>query len=334
MLELNEPKKVADSAAVIAECDALDGAIAELRAAYEQYFLGIEKRPPTDKHNALKKRLQMLRNTWTRQTAAKFRVQSLNSKFATYERLWARTIQEIENGTYVRDVRRAKRKAERQDSRAQARPERSELAIEEAPLEDGGDSLEAAMANAVAAVQARQTAPVAPVSSAPSQVGAKPAPVIPSVAPAAPTIAPVVPPVAPASAAAPRSSAPGLPKISPVNPSSPPAAAVRPAAVSQAPTMRPMTAAPMPARPVSSPPSSAPPSANLSDDKLRAVYDAFVKAKRRCNEDTSSLSYEQVATSLRKQVPELMKQHKAKAVEFKVVIKDGKAVLRAVPKDG
>ena len=98
--------------------------------------------------------------------------------------------------------------------------------------------------------------------------------------------------------------------------------------------MRPMSVAPAAARPVSSPPSSAPPSANLSDDKLRAVYDAFVKAKRRCNEDTSSLSYEQVATSLRKQVPELMKQHKAKAVEFKVVIKDGKAVLRAVPKEG
>ena len=331
MVELNEPKKVADSAAVIAECDALDGAIAELRAAYEQYFLGIEKRPPTDKHNALKKRLQLLRNTWTRQTAAKFRVQSLNSKFATYERLWARTIQEIENGTYVRDVRRAKRKAERQDSRAQARPERNELAIDEAPLEEGGDSLEAAMANAVAAVQARQTAPAAPV--------------VPPIAPAAPTIAPVgiapraiapvVPPMAPAgAAAAPRSAAPGLPRISPVNPSSPPAAAVRPGAVSQAPTMRPMTVAPAAARPVSSPPSSAPPSANLSDDKLRAVYDAFVKAKRRCNEDTSSLSYEQVATSLRKQVPELMKQHKAKAVEFKVVIKDGKAVLRAVPKEG
>ena len=30
--------------------------------------------------------------------------------------------------------------------------------------------------------------------------------------------------------------------------------------------------------------------------------------------------------------PELLKQHNAKAVEFKVVIKDGKASLKAVPK--
>ena len=39
-----------------------------------------------------------------------------------------------------------------------------------------------------------------------------------------------------------------------------------------------------------------------------------------------------VAANLRKQVPELLKQHNAKSVEFKVVIKDGKAVLKAVPK--
>jgi hypothetical protein len=44
------------------------------------------------------------------------------------------------------------------------------------------------------------------------------------------------------------------------------------------------------------------------------------------------MSYDSVAASLRKQVPELMKQHGAKSVEFKVIIKDGKAVLKAVPK--
>jgi hypothetical protein len=44
------------------------------------------------------------------------------------------------------------------------------------------------------------------------------------------------------------------------------------------------------------------------------------------------MSFDSVAASLRKQVPELMKQHNAKSVEFKVVIKDGKAVLKAVPK--
>jgi hypothetical protein len=65
---------------------------------------------------------------------------------------------------------------------------------------------------------------------------------------------------------------------------------------------------------------------------MRAIYDAYVSAKKKCNEDVSKLTFESVSASLKKQVPALMKQHNAKGVEFKVVIKDGKAVLRAVPK--
>ena len=65
---------------------------------------------------------------------------------------------------------------------------------------------------------------------------------------------------------------------------------------------------------------------------MKAIFDAYVTAKKRCNEDTSKLTFDQMAQTLRKQVPELMKAHNAKSVEFKVVIKDGKAVLRAVPK--
>jgi hypothetical protein len=70
----------------------------------------------------------------------------------------------------------------------------------------------------------------------------------------------------------------------------------------------------------------------LSEAKLRAVYDAYVDAKKRCHEDVSKISFESVASKLRKQVPTLMEKHKVNSVEFKVVIKDGKAVLRAVPK--
>ena len=33
-----------------------------------------------------------------------------------------------------------------------------------------------------------------------------------------------------------------------------------------------------------------------------------------------------------KQIPELMTRYKAKTVEFKVEVKDGKAVLKAIPK--
>ena len=74
-------------------------------------------------------------------------------------------------------------------------------------------------------------------------------------------------------------------------------------------------------------------SLGLAPIVVKAIYDAYVMAKKRCGEDTRAVTLDSVASSLRKQVPELMKQHNAKSVEFKVVIKDGKAVLRALPKD-
>jgi TolA-binding protein len=74
------------------------------------------------------------------------------------------------------------------------------------------------------------------------------------------------------------------------------------------------------------------PRAALDDRVVGAIYDAYVLAKRRCKESTKGLTKEALANSLRKQVPAIMKQHRCKSVEFKVVIKKGKAILKAVPK--
>ena len=65
---------------------------------------------------------------------------------------------------------------------------------------------------------------------------------------------------------------------------------------------------------------------------MRALYDAYVAAKKSCNEDVSRITYDAVARSVQKQLPELMTRYKAKSVEFKVAIQGGKAVLKAVPK--
>jgi hypothetical protein len=43
------------------------------------------------------------------------------------------------------------------------------------------------------------------------------------------------------------------------------------------------------------------------------------------------MSFESVASKLRKQVPRILEKHQVTAVEFKILVKDGKAVLRAVP---
>jgi hypothetical protein len=314
-------------------CTELEAEIAELQAAYEQYFLGMERRPPTQKHTSVKKLMNELRNTFVNSTPVKFRIGSLQQRLNTFERLWERTLLEIENGTYKRDVYKARRHADerkkRKVSTGGASDGLDDLHIDEdldlSDLDSGSDDLASAMSAAAAAVEKP-----------------KPAPGIPSVAPLVPTVAPTVP---------------GIPSVKPlvpgVNPKTGPIS-IPPVA---APSVRPVTGAPLAVKaptaatgsnPAFKPPSGPLPQAKgtpskppvpvgsdggLNDGKIKAIYDAYVMAKKRCGEDTSKLSLDSVASTLRSQVPTLMKQHNAKSVEFKVVIKDGKAVLRALPKE-
>ncbi|MGA8892499.1 MAG: MXAN_5187 C-terminal domain-containing protein, partial [Anaeromyxobacteraceae bacterium] len=83
---------------------------------------------------------------------------------------------------------------------------------------------------------------------------------------------------------------------------------------------------PLPPRPAPTPPPA------MAEPEMRALFDAYVAAKRSCNEDVSKLSYEALARTVAKQSPEIAARFRAKRVEFKVAVKDGKAVLTAVPK--
>jgi hypothetical protein len=78
------------------------------------------------------------------------------------------------------------------------------------------------------------------------------------------------------------------------------------------------------------PPAAAAGVPGLGEDKVKALYTAYVAAKRQCREPVDGITQESVASTLRGQLPDLMKQHKS--VDFKVVIKNGKAELKAVPK--
>ena len=70
----------------------------------------------------------------------------------------------------------------------------------------------------------------------------------------------------------------------------------------------------------------------MSDAELRTLYESYLAAKRSCNEDTSRVSLESLARTVNKQAPEIAAKFKARRVEFKVAVRDGRAVLTAVPK--
>jgi hypothetical protein len=123
------------------------------------------------------------------------------------------------------------------------------------------------------------------------------------------------PPVSPAEAGV-----PGPVSVAPV-PVPTPTPTPTPAAAPVAPRVRPP---PLPAAKGAVP--------AMSDAELRTLYESFVAAKRSCNEDVSKVTLESIARTVNKQAPEIAAKFKAKRVEFKVAIRDGRAVLTAVPK--
>lgn len=196
-----------------------------LRARYELYFLGIEKREPSRERGEMKRRVERLKESFTKNTGLRFRLQTLHARFLSYERLWTRSTHEKEAGTYRRDIFKARLRAK-----------------------------EAKTAGAAPAPGATEARPAAPASAPPA------------------------------------------------------------------------------ARPPTTAPAASPTFSGASEPQLRALFDAYVEAKRRCKEDVSRLSYESLAKSVQKQVPELMARFKARSVDFRIEVKDGKAILKAIPR--
>lgn len=93
----------------------IDRALSALHKTFEQYFLGFERLAPDQERQQLRRDLLALRsNSGQLNTAIKFRLNTLWQRFVTYDQLWNRTLKQIEDGTYRRDVQRAKRKAKKQ----------------------------------------------------------------------------------------------------------------------------------------------------------------------------------------------------------------------------
>jgi hypothetical protein len=238
-------------------CAALEAEVEELKVKYEMYFLGVERNEPNRTRDELKKKVLRLKERFTRNAGIRFRVQSLHARFISYERLWLRSSREKEEGTYRRDIFKARRHASQRAAGAAGKKEILRFSqAEDVDVSDFGDEGE--------------EAPAKPAAAAPS--------------PARP------------------------PTVSP--------APVRPAESSSA---RP------PARP-------APTAAPGSDAQTRALYEAYVAARKSCNQDLAGITPDAIARTIAKQTPEIMKAHKARSVEFKVEVKDGRAILKAVPK--
>ncbi len=347
-------KKTMKSGEVDALLNELERKMQRLRSLYEQYFMGIERIPPKTARKEVFRLIRHCDNLYIRNTAQKFRMRSLVQRFNSYKAYWNRVEKQIEEGTYERDIRRAKRNKERQN-RAEA--EDDGLPILDIDLEEVGDLQEFQAeleemdkAGAFDNYDTKKQSKLDEIRSQLEVENGQPAPSQP----------------APSQPSPPSSSQPAAPAPEPGSRESKLARLKARYEENTGKTDRPGSTLPTggasmdklrelhaakqkalkeqegrkvqrsgPQRKASSQrviqrqaASRKPP----TDDHSRSVYNKLLEAKRRCNESTSGLTYESVRQSMKQQRDQLKKARGARDVDFKVVIKDGRAFLKPIPK--
>jgi len=69
------------------------------------------------------------------------------------------------------------------------------------------------------------------------------------------------------------------------------------------------------------------------EERMKSVYKAYLTAKERTGEKVENLSFETLSKTLKKQAESVSAKHQNKQIDFKVVIREGKAVIKTVLKD-
>ena len=278
--------------------------LSRIKHLYEQWFQGIERIEPQIPRKQFDRMLHALRKEQPRNTAMRFRFQTLIQRYTTLQTYWRRIGRQIEEGTYRRDLLRARRRREAsRAARAQDRKRRSSGPLELDPNDDV--SMDQLIAEASDRMDELRRAPEVAPNDAPLDE---------------------------------QETATTLQNIR-AQGVRPPAADTH-----DAPTARfskPKSNRPKPRKPTPNdaapssrraPPPIAARSKGPGEARLHQIYESYVEAMRGNNERTDKIDYESVAKSLKKMVPKLDRKHKGKRIDFKVVVIDGKVGIKPVVK--
>lgn len=278
--------------------------LSRIKHLYEQWFQGIERIEPQIPRKQFDRALHELRKVKPRNTALRFRFQTLIQRYTTLQTYWRRIGRQIEEGTYRRDLLRARRRREAaRDERQIERRARSSNPLELDPNEDV--NLDQLIGDASDRMDE--------LLETPKEV-AGPEDVTGATQEGRPTSEPArrVAGLRPKHLDEEQTATFGKPRSR------------RPVARDKSsPAVSPSRRAPPPIAARSKGP---------GDARMRQIYDSYVDAKRRNNERTDKIDYETVAKSLRKMVPKLDRKHKGKRIDFKVVVQEGKVGIKPVVK--
>ena len=73
----------------------LETRLERLRALYEQYFMGIERIEPAIARKDVDRRIYVLRREKIRNTAKRFKLQTIIQRYNTFQQYWQRICREI-----------------------------------------------------------------------------------------------------------------------------------------------------------------------------------------------------------------------------------------------
>ena len=284
-----------------AEVEQFSRKLERLRALYEQYFLGIEKRPPYILRKDIVRMINQLQRAKIRNTATKYKLQQLMQKFSMMKSYWNRTEREIENGTYRRHRFKVKEREKRRSEHGDltARDHQEVNAVRDRLGDDAARKL-------MAKKKAAKTDAGAAAEDFLKQMGVAPTPKTnPDAKPAS-----EIPRGVSSDELAKRAAKLRALKAKIGGGGGGGEAPKRPA--------------PRAARPA--------PTQKRPEDRAANVYNKLVETKRSLNQSTDKLSKAGLEKSLAKQRERVMQKHKkAKDVEFDVVVRDGKAFIKPKP---
>jgi hypothetical protein len=336
----------------------LESRLERLRALYEQYFLGFEKIEPAVARKDVDRRIYVMRREKIRNTGKRFKLQTLIQRYNTFQQYWQRICREIENGTYKRHVLKAERQLSKEQQLTIATKRRfgkslPPPALEAAAAADAASSIpppgedpitqhlpaaarlpssEPAFADEPATPAVRKPIPIhhtsLPPQPKPSQRPSK----YESLDLDMGFLGSWVPPPAPIAVSVPARAKPqALPDPPPepvaprrVDPSPQPRSAPRAARPPEEPRPARAQPPPKPARPAAP---AAEASGGLSDDRVKELHARFVQAKRD-NKEGGQVSLEGLAKTLRDTESKLRAQYKNRKIDFEIVVKDGKTIVK------
>lgn len=287
--------------------------IERLKALYEQYFMGIEKLEPGILRKDVERTIWTMRRTRVQNTRLRFKFQQLVQRYNTYQQYWKRIMRQIEAGTYKRHVLRAAKTVGR-DAALQAGGTKAQALVRE--MDDLDTPTPPRGVEAARTWQIDEDDQPTPPSMRVSSVDDQPTP-------------PRGMPVARPGDGQPPPPRPGPPPPSGRRPLPPPRRrddAAGGHAVD--PNIVPASAQHEAPRPVRPPPKRV----SAHEQATRSLYQQYVAAKRTAGESTAGVTYERLARSLQKQTDKLRQQHAGKNINYEVVTKNGKTLIRPVIK--